>query len=77
MNVVRNVHLDGSGIKILAVNLNHVKVRPLVGNGLNRDTAIYVGVQTLENSGVDKRVDLILTELGLEIQGPERHAIWK
>jgi len=47
--------------------MNSVKYRPLVGNGDNRDTAIYVGVQTLENSGVDKRVDLIQTEAGLEI----------
>ena len=47
MNVARNVHLDGSQLKILAVNMKHVKYRPLVGNGLNRDTAVYVGVQTL------------------------------
>ena len=77
MNIVRNVHLDGMGLNIVAVNLNHVAYRPLVGNGLNRDTAVYVGVQTLENSGVDKRVDLILTEAGLEIMMPEAHAIWK
>lgn len=77
MNIVRNIHLDGTGIHILAVNMNYVKVRPLVGNGINRDTSVYVGVQTLENSGVDKRVDLILTELGLQIEIPEAHAIWK
>jgi hypothetical protein len=77
MNIVRNVHLDGTGVRILAVNMNHVKYRPLVGNGVNRDTAIYVGVQTLENSGVDKRVDLILTEAGLQIELPEAHAVWK
>ena len=77
INVVRDVHLDGKGINIVGVNMNYIKWRPLVGNGINRDTAVYVGVQTLENSGVDKRVDLILTEGGLEIQAPERHAIWK
>lgn len=77
MNIVRDIHLDGTGVSICAVNLNHVKYRPLVGNGLNRDTSVYVGVQTLENSGIDKRIDLILTEAGLELTGPERHAIWK
>ena len=77
MNVTRNVHLDGSKVKMLAVNMKHVAYRPLVGNGLNRDTSIYVGVQTLENSGVDRRVDLIQTEAGMEWQMPEAHAVWK
>ena len=76
MNVARNIHLDGSEIKILACNMKYVKYRPLVGNGLNRDTAVYVGVQTLENSGVDRRVDLIQTEAGMEWQMPEAHAYW-
>jgi hypothetical protein len=69
MNIARDIHLDGTGVSIC--------YRPLVGNGLNRDTSVYVGVQTLENSGIDKRIDLILTEAGLEISGPERHCIWK
>ena len=77
MNVARNVHLDGTQIKMLGCNMKYCKYRPLVGNGLNRDTAIYVGVQTLENSGVDRRVDLIQTEAGMEWQMPEAHAIWK
>ncbi|MDP6585969.1 MAG: DUF5309 family protein [Anaerolineales bacterium] len=77
MNVARCIALDGSHVKILGVNLNHVKYRPLVGNGVNRDTAIYVGVQSLENTGVDKRVDMILTEAGMEFSMPESHAIWK
>ena len=76
MNVARNIHLDGSEVKILACNMKYVKYRPLVGNGLNRDTAVYVGVQTLENSGVDRRVDLIQTEAGMEFQMPEAHAYW-
>ena len=77
MNVSRNVHLDGTQIKMLGINMKYCKYRPLVGNGLNRDTAIYVGVQTLENSGVDRRIDLIQTEAGMEWQMPEAHAIWK
>ena len=77
MNCVRNVHLDASDIKILGVNMKHCSYRPLVGNGINRDTSIYVGVQTLENSGVDRRVDQILTEAGMEWSMPEAHAVWK
>ena len=76
MNVTRNIHLDGHKIKMLAINMRNVYYRPLVGNGLNRDTAIYVGVQTLENSGIDRRVDLIQTEAGMEWQMPESHAYW-
>ncbi len=77
MNVTRNIHLDGTDVKILGINMKHCAYRPLVGNGLNRDTSVYVGVQTLENSGVDRRVDLILTEAGMEWSMPESHAIWK
>ena len=77
MNLVRNIHLDGTDVKILAINMGHCSYRPLVGNGLNRDTAVYVGVQTLENSGVDRRVDLIQTEAGMEWRMPEAHAVWK
>ena len=76
MNVVRNIHLDGTAVKIAAINMKYTKFRPLVGNGVNRDTSVYVGVQTLENSGVDRRVDLILTEAGMEWSMPEAHAIW-
>ena len=76
MRVVRNVHLDKSPVKMLAINMRHCAMRPLVGNGINRDTAIYVGVQTLENSGVDRRVDLIQSEIGMEWQMPEAHAYW-
>tara|TARA_R110002073_G_scaffold326250_1_gene505977 strand:- start:3147 stop:4706 length:1560 start_codon:yes stop_codon:yes gene_type:complete len=76
MNVARNIHLDQTQVKMLGINLSNCKYRPLVGNGINRDTSVYVGVQTLENSGIDRRVDLILTEAGMEWQMPESHAIW-
>jgi len=76
MNVARDIHLDGTNVKLFACNMNYAKYRPLVGNGLNRDTSVYVGVQTLENSGIDRRVDLILTEAGMEWSMPECHAIW-
>ena len=76
MNLVRNVHLDGTNVKLLGINMKYCSYRPLVGNGINRDTSVYVGVQTLENSGVDRRVDQILTEAGMEWQMPECHAVW-
>ena len=76
MNVARNIHLDGTNIKMMGINMKNCSWRPLVGNGINRDTSVYVGVQTLENSGVDRRVDLILTEGGMEWQMPESHALW-
>ena len=76
MNVVRNVHLDGTNVKLLGINMKYCSYRPLAGNGVNRDTSVYVGVQTLENSGVDRRVDQILTEAGMEWQMPECHAVW-
>jgi hypothetical protein len=76
MNVARNIHLDGTNIGLLGINMKYCAYRPLVGNGLNRDTGIYVGVQTLENSGVDRRVDQILTEAGMEWSCPETHSIW-
>ena len=76
MNVARNIHLDGTNVKMLGIGMNYCAYRPLVGNGLNRDTSVYVGVQTLENSGVDRRVDQILTEAGMEWSMPECHAIW-
>ena len=79
MNVTRNIHLDSgqAGASIIAVNMKHVKYRPLSGNGVNRDTSIYVGVQSLENTGVDRRIDLIQTEAGLQCNMPEAHAVWK
>ena len=76
MNVARNIHLDGAAVKMVGINMKNCAWRPLVGNGINRDTSVYVGVQTLENSGVDRRVDLILTEGGMEWQMPESHAMW-
>ena len=76
MNVARNIHLDGTNVQLLGVNMNYCKYRPLAGNGINRDTSVYVGVQTLENSGIDRRVDLILTEAGMQFEMPECHAVW-
>ena len=55
------------------VDLDHVSYRPLVGNGVNRDTAITTNVQQADE---DLRKDLILTEAGLEVSLPETHALF-
>jgi hypothetical protein len=55
------------------VDLDHVSYRPLVGNGLNRDTSITTNVQQADE---DLRKDMILTEAGLEVSLPETHALY-
>ena len=54
------------------IDLDHVSYRPLVGNGVNRDTAITTNVQQADE---DLRKDMILTEAGLEVTLPETHAL--
>ena len=54
------------------VDLAHVSYRPLVGNGVNRDTSITTNVQQADE---DLRKDMILTEAGLEVSLPETHAL--
>jgi len=56
------------------VDMANVAYRPLVGNGISRDTFIETNVQ---DNGVDGRQDQIITEAGLEISLPETHAILK
>jgi len=55
------------------VDLDQVAYRPLVGNGLNRDTHIITNVQQADE---DLRKDMIITEAGLEITIPETHALY-
>ena len=54
------------------VDLDHVSYRPLIGNGVNRDTSITTNVQQADE---DLRKDMILTEAGLEVSLPETHAL--
>ena len=56
------------------VDLKNVAYRPLVGNGVSRDTFIETNIQGNDEDG---RRDLILTEAGLEISLPETHAVLK
>lgn len=62
-----------SGEFMCLVDLDHVSYRPLVGNGINRDTYIETNVQAADE---DLRKDMILTEAGLEISLPETHALF-
>ena len=57
---------------MMMVDLDHVAYRPLVGNGINRDTSITTNVQQADE---DLRKDMILTEAGLEVSLPETHAL--
>ena len=72
--IVKNPLLKGVGSSMMVgVDLDNVKYRPLVGNGVNRDTYIDTNVQTPDE---DSRKDLILTEAGLEVCLPESHFLF-
>ena len=75
LNAIRDVHLDGSPVKIAAINMKQAKIRPFIGNQ-NRDVHVYVGVKTIENSGEDYRVDLIQGDIGFKFGAGETHALW-
>lgn len=77
MKLVHDVHLDSSPIKIIGMSLDEVEINPLVGNGKNRDTAVYAGIQSLEKDGVDAYTSLVQTQLGQVIKRPEKHIVWK
>ena len=61
-----------SGFMLFA-DMSKVAYRPLVGNGLNRDTYITTNVQSDDE---DLRKDMILTEAGLEVTLPESHMMY-
>ena len=58
--------------KAVCVDLKHVTMRPLAGNGHSRDTFVETNIQ--END-IDGRKDQIITEAGLEVLFPETHAV--
>ena len=75
LSVVKNPLLKGLGASMMVgVDLGCVSYRPLVGNGINRDTYIESNVQA---NGQDARQDLILTEAGLEVCLPEAHFLYQ
>ena len=71
MNMVKEPLFRGfsSGF-LMMIDLDHVAYRPLVGNGVNRDTQVQTNVQSADE---DLRKDMILTEAGLEVSLPETH----
>lgn len=76
MRMVKDVNLDGTGVKILGINYNQTEYRPLVGNGLNRDTKVYLKVKDVSHTGEDYRTDLVQTEAGFEFGLGETFAMW-
>jgi len=76
LRMVKDVNLDGSGVKILGINYNQTEYRPLVGNGLNRDTKVYLKVKDVAHTGDDYRTDLVQTEAGFEFGLGETFAMW-
>ena len=74
MSMIKEPLFRGFSTGYLAlVDLDHVSYRPLVGNGVNRDTSITTNVQQADE---DLRKDMILTEAGLEVTLPETHMLY-
>lgn len=59
---------------VIVIDLPNLAYRPLVGNGISRDTFYQTNVQA---PGVDGRIDQMITEAGLQILLPETHAVLK
>ena len=57
-----------------AIDMANVAYRPLIGNGMSRDTFVETNIQANDEDG---RRDQIITEAGLEISLPETHAVLK
>tara|TARA_R100000700_G_scaffold10949_1_gene15994 strand:- start:5603 stop:6979 length:1377 start_codon:yes stop_codon:yes gene_type:complete len=74
LNLVKEPLFRGiaSGFMLMA-DMSQVAYRPLVGNGINRDTQVMTNVQSADE---DLRKDMILTEAGLEITLSESHALY-
>ena len=72
--LVKEPLFRGNSANYMAViDLSKLAYRPLVGNGVSRDTHIMTNVQTPDK---DSRLDMILTEAGLEFGLPECHAVY-
>jgi len=74
LSIVREPLFRGmsAGFLLLA-DMGQLAYRPLVGNGLNRDTHVITNVQQADE---DLRKDMILTEAGLEVTIPETHMLY-
>ena len=76
IKVVEDPMLNGSPVAMFGVPILDIEYRPLVGNGINRDTTVLRGVQTEANTGTDVHVDLIRTEFGMGHKMPEHICVW-
>ena len=74
LNLVKEPLFRGiaSGFMLMA-DMTQLAYRPLIGNGINRDTQVMTNVQAADE---DLRKDMTLTEAGLEITLPESHALF-
>ena len=74
LNLVKEPLFRGiaSGFMLMA-DMTQLAYRPLIGNGINRDTQVMTNVQAADE---DLRKDMILTEAGLEVTLPESHALF-
>ena len=74
LNLVKEPLFRGiaSGFMLMA-DMTQLSYRPLIGNGINRDTQVMTNIQAADE---DLRKDMILTEAGLEITLPESHALF-
>jgi len=74
LNLVKEPLFRGiaSGYMLMA-DMSQVSYRPLIGNGINRDTQVMTNVQSADE---DLRKDMILTEAGLEVTLSESHALY-
>jgi hypothetical protein len=74
LNLVKEPLFRGqaSGLMLMA-DMSQLAYRPLVGNGINRDTQVMTNVQAADE---DLRKDMILTEAGLEVTLAESHALY-
>ena len=74
LNLVKEPLFRGqaSGFMLMA-DMSQLAYRPLIGNGINRDTQVMTNVQAADE---DLRKDMILTEAGLEVTLPESHALY-
>jgi len=74
LNLVKEPLFRGqaSGFMLMA-DMSQLSYRPLIGNGINRDTQVMTNVQSADE---DLRKDMILTEAGLEVTLAESHALY-
>ena len=75
MDIVKDVHLDGTHIKMVGVDIKSCHIRPFIG-WENRDVAVYKEVASIKKGGQDFKVDLIQGDLGFMFTDPQRVTIY-